>query len=296
MMKKTFTYGSGQNPIQFLNFKVFIIVFLIILALVIFFNTTTIVGAGQRVVVFNSFTGVEKSVLGEGMNLLIPFVEHPIVYDVRTHSYTMSERTDDGNIKGDDAIECLTADGQKIKLDLSVIYSLDPNNVWKLHKQIGPNYLDKIIRPIVRSVARNTVASYPVIDLYSTKRAEVQSEIEKKLKEELAKYYIVTNEVLIRNVIFSEDFAKAIEMKQVALQEAERMRYILEKEKKEKDRKIIEAEGIASAITKKGEALRRNPQLIQYEYVSKLAPNVKTIITNQNSIMNLPTELFKDTK
>jgi len=89
----------------------------------------------------------------------------------------------------------------------------------------------------------------------------VQNEIQDKVKLELAKFFINAPESLIRSVTFSEEFSKAIEQKQVALQEAERMKYILDKERSEKQRKIIEAEGEASAISKKCAALRANPQL-----------------------------------
>lgn len=273
------------------SFVMMIVIFVIIVTLM---KSILIVGAGKRVVVFNSFIGVESRALGEGIHFLVPYIQTPFIYDVRTLSYTMAEKKDEGNYQGDDSIECLTSDGQKVGLDLSLIYALIADDVWKMHQQVGPEYMNKVIRPTIRSVARNTIASYAVIELYSNKRLEVQQEIFDKVKRELAKYHITTAEVLIRNVKFSEEFSKAIEQKQVALQEAERMRYVLEKEKREKERKIIEAEGEAESIRKKAAALKANPQLIQYEYVSKIAPGVKTIITNQNSIMNLPSELFKN--
>ncbi|MFH0702120.1 MAG: prohibitin family protein [bacterium] len=265
----------------------------IFILIVILFKSVVIVDAGKRVVVFNSFTGVEKRALAEGMHFLMPFVQNPIIYDVRTHTYTMAQRADEGEIKGDDAVECLTSDGQKVKMDLSVIYNLNPEEVWQLHREIGSYYLAKIVRPTVRSITRNTVANYKVIELYSVKRQDIQDEIQSKIVKELAKYHINTSEALIRTITFSDEFAKAVEQKQVALQESERMRYILEKELQEKQRKIIEAEGEAEAIRKKAAVLKSNPQLIQYEYVSKLSPGIKTIITNQSSIMNFPADLLK---
>lgn len=253
-----------------------------------------IVNAGHRAIVFNSFIGVEKRTLGEGIHILVPGIETPTVYSVRTETYTMSARSDEGQLQGDDAIECLTSDGQKIGLDVSVIYNLIPDKLWELHKQIGPYYVDKIIRPSVRSIARNTIANYTVTELYSGDRDKLQNEISEKIKTELNKYYINSSETMIRNVIFSEEFSKAIEQKQVAMQDAERMKYVLAKENSEKQRKIIEAEGQAAAISKKGAALRANPLLIKYEYVEKITPGIKTIITNQSSILNFPGDLLKD--
>lgn len=260
--------------------------------LIILFNSLIVVGAGQRVVVFNSLTGVEKRTLGEGVHLLIPFIQHPVNYDVRTNTYTMSATSSEGEQRGDDGIDCLTKDGQKIKLDLSIVYNIIPSKAWIVHQNIGPDYVNKIIRPISRSVARNAVANYTVGEIYSVARIKIQKELEEKIRSNFDKYDIQVSEALIRTITFSEEFTKAIEQKQVALQEAERMKYVLEKEVREKQRKIIEADGDAEAIRRKGFALKSNPSLIQYEYVNKISPSIKTIITDQKSIMNLPKEFF----
>jgi len=283
--------GFGQKNMPKIPFWMIIVIFV---ALIFLSKTILVVSAGHRAIVFNSFTGVENRTLGEGLHFLVPTIQTPTTYSVRTETYTMSARDDEGQQQGNDAIECLTSDGQKIGLDISVIYNLIPEKLWELHRQIGPYYVEKIIRPTVRSIARNTIANYTVTELYSGDRAKLQDEISAKIKAELGKYYINSSESMIRNVIFSEEFSKAIEQKQVAMQEAERMKYVLEKEKRERERKIIEADGEAAAIAKKGSALRANPLLIKYEYVQKIAPGIKTIVTNQSSIFNFPNDLLKD--
>lgn len=266
--------------------------FLAIVLLVTLFKMMIVVPAGKRVVLFNVLVGVEHRTLGEGMHLVVPFVQTPVAYNVRTNTYTMSGRDAEGQLPGDDALECLTADGQKIRVDMSVIYRLNPEEVWLLHREIGPDYEDKIIRPEISSIARNTFTNYTVVDIYSHKRDRVQAEIGERLKRSLAKYHIDVDETMIRNVTFSEAFAHAIEQKQVALQEAERMRFVLDKERQEKERKIIEAQGEAEAIRQKAAVLRANPLLIQYEYVNKIAPGIKTIITDQKTLMNLPADFL----
>ena len=273
----------------------FWVIILAVIGFIFISQSILIVNAGNRAVVFNSLTGVEKRMLGEGIHFLIPGIQTSTIYNVRTQNYTMAESANEGQNQGDDAIECLTSDGQKIKLDLSVIYNLIPEKIWELHKQIGSEYLDKIIRPSVRSIARNIIANYTVTELYSGDREKLQNEISLRINKELDKYFINSNESMIRNVIFSEEFSKAIEQKQVAMQDAERMKYVLAKENSEKQRKIIEAEGQAAAISKKGAALKANPLLIRYEYVEKIAPGVKAIITNQSSILNFG-DLLKDEK
>ncbi len=266
---------------------------IIFIAIMFLSQAILVVDAGKRAIIMNRVSGMEKRVLGEGMHILIPGIQMPTTYSVRTQTYTMATGDGRNAIRSDDALVSLTSDGQKIAMDMSVRYNLMPDNVWKLHQTVGRDYEQKIIRPEVRSVARNTVAQYPVLGVYSEKRLEIQNLIQENLKKSLANYNINLSEVLIRNVKFSEEFAKAIEMKQVALQEAERMKYILEKQRQEKERKIIEAEGEAQAIREKGAALKANPLLIQYEYVQKLTPGIKTVVTDQTSIMNFPEDLLK---
>lgn len=248
-----------------------------------------IVPAGHRVVVFNNFSGVEQGALGEGMNVLIPFVQTAYPYEVRTQTYTLSSNTstDSRSVSpDDDSVTALTADGQKVKVDISVRYHLMPEDVWKLHQTVGQSYEIKIVRPEVRSVVRNTISQYNVRDVYSVKRDQIQAQIFDALVASFDKYHIAVDEVLIRNMSFSEAFANAIEQKQVALQEAQRMEYVLQKQKSEKERKIIEAQGEAEAIRIRAQALAQNPRLIQYEYVQKLAPNIKAIVADHNTIMN----------
>jgi len=280
------------NSGQFKGFSTGLIV-LIFVAIIILSKAVLIVNAGERVVIFNSFTGVEEKTLGEGMHLLVPGIQNPIRYSVRTETYTMASDEGRNQRRADEALVCLTSDGQKISIDMSVRYNLIPAKVWQLHQKVGQYYEEKIIKPEVRSVVRNTIAEFPVLEVYSEKRNEIQQKIQNSLKETLKKYDINLSEVLIRNITFSREFAKAIEEKQVAFQEAERMKYVLQKENQEAQRKEIEAQGKALAIREVGSALKANPLLIQYEYVQKVTPGIKAIITDQASIMNFPADLLK---
>ncbi len=184
-----------------------------------------------------------------------------------------------------------------------------------MHQEIGSGYDDVVVRPDVRSIARMVVSKYSVIELYSsdptqilelamakgvlsiadslaiaegkTGRQRIESEIFDELKGSFLEKYIVLDAVLLRNIKFSIDFQKAIEQKQIAEQEAQRMKYVLQKEELEAQRKIIEAQADAKSIELRGEALARNRSLITYEYVQKIAPGIKTIITDQPTLMNL---------
>ncbi len=245
------------------------------------------VPAGYRAAIFNMFEGVEHHTMGEGTHAVFPFVQSATQYDVRTQTYTMSGYHNEGDKQGDDAICCLSSDGQTVKLDVSVRYHLEPDKVWEVHQSIGQNYVDKIIRPEVQTVVRNMVAKYTVTELYSSNREKIQAMMSNDMRSSLGKYHIILDELLVRNVAFSEAFSQAIEQKQVALQEAERMKYVLLREEAEKTRKVIAATGEAEAMRKRGEALRENPQLVRYEYVQKLSPNIKVVVADQKTLVNL---------
>ena len=145
----------------------------------------------------------------------------------------------------------------------------------------------RVCAPAVRSVIRLVISEYAVMDVYSSKRAQIQDEINLKIKALVEKDGFVIDEVVLRDVRFTPEFAKAIEAKQIAQQSAEQMRYTLEKEEKEAERKVIEARGRANAIEVINRALAQNPNYIKYLYVDKLSDKISVIISDQNTIMDL---------
>lgn len=257
--------------------------FIVLILLFVSFKT---VPAGHRAVVFNNITG-GLGARGEGLTLLIPFTQSATIYDVKTVTYTMSKTPNEGQVKGDDAVQALTSDGQQVDVDISVLYHPDPARIVQLHQLIGEDYENKIVRPSSRSITRTAVSKYAVVDVYGAKRAQIQEEVTNELRPLFEKSYLILDSLLVRNVDFSAEFKKAIELKQIAQQEAERKKYELEKERIEKDRKVIAAEGDAESIRLRGDALAHNPSLIQYEYVQKITPGIQTIITDGKSILNL---------
>lgn len=269
------------------NFATMVGIIAGISVLVLLSSTVVIVSAGERAVIFDKVRGVLPETRGEGITFVVPFIQHAIHYDVKTQTYSLGGDSSDGSATtGENAIEGLTKDGQKVNVDISVRFKPQEDNVWKLHQQVGPEYMSKIVIPDVRSSIRTVIAEYNVLDVYSHKRRDIQDKMTNELQRTFKKYYLELNEVLIRNVRFSEEFQKAIEAKQVAQQDAQRMEYVLQKEKQEKQRKIIEAEGEAKSISIRGSALTANPRLIQYEYIQKLTPTIKAVITDQKSILN----------
>jgi len=270
---------------------------LILLGLVVLFFLVTgrkcfvLVGAGERAVIFNRFTGTQKTQLAEGMGWIIPWVDIPTLYNVQTQTYTMSDNPAERNSSvGDasDALTALTSDGLPVHLEIAVLYRLDPDRVWEIHSTIGPNTIeDKIVRPQSRATIREVVAQHAVTEVYSGARGQIAQEINDHLRRQFLGSHLILQEVLVKDVRFSQQFQQSIEEKQVAQQEVQRMRYVLDETDKQRKQKVIQAEGEAESIRLKAAALAENPQLVEWEYVKNLPANVKTIVTDGRTILNM---------
>jgi len=250
-------------------------------------SSVRIVPVGQALVIFNTVTRGFR-IAQQGITFVPPFISSTAKYDLRRLEYTMSGVSGEGRkAEIDDSIWSPTQEGLTVGIDLTAWHHLDPARLIHIHQRIGPDYEEKIIRPAVRSTIRLVISEYPVMDVYSAKRALIQEEINRKLKALVEKDGFVIDDVVLRDVRFSETFAKAIEAKQIAQQGAEQMRYTLEKEQREAERKVIEARGRATAIEVISKSLAQNPDYIRYLYVDKLADDVSVIVSDQSTIMDL---------
>lgn len=250
-------------------------------------SSIRVVPVGHALVIFNTITKSFR--LGrQGVTFVPPLICATQDYDLRRLEYTMSGVTGEGRKQNiDDSLWSPTKEGLQVGIDLTVWHHVDPQRVITIHQKIGPDYEEKIIRPGVRSVIRLVISEYPVMDVYSEKRAEIQDEINRKIKQLVEKDGFIIDEVVLRDVRFTPEFSKAIEAKQIAQQSAEQMKYTLEKEQKEAERKVIEARGRANAIEVINKALAQNPNYIKYLYVDKLSDKISVIVSDQNTIMDL---------
>jgi prohibitin 2 len=250
-------------------------------------TSVRVVPVGHALVVFNTVTR-NFHLARQGITFVTPFVCTTQDYDLRRLEYTMSGVSGEGRKTDiDDSLWSPTQEGLQVGVDLTVWHHLDPDRVISIHQKIGPDYEEKILRPAVRSVIRLVISEYPVMDVYSSKRQRIQDEINQAAKRLLEKDGFMIDEVVLRDVRFTTEFAKAIEAKQIAQQAAQQMQYTLEKEQKEAERKVIEARGRASAIEVINRALAQNPNYIKYLYVDKLSDKISVIVSDQNTIMDL---------
>lgn len=223
------------------------------------------------------FGKVNKTVLESGLNVINPLME-VVIFDVRTQNYTMSGVHDEGDKVGDDAIRVLSADGLEVIIDLTVLYKVIPNEAPRILREIGTDYRNTIVRPICRTKIRDNAVYYDAVALYSTKRDEFQARIFKGIEDDLKSRGLILEQLLVRNITLPASVKAAIESKINAEQEAQKMTFILQKEKQEAERKRVEAQGIADYQTILSTGL--SDKQLQYEMIKAIAtsPNAKLII------------------
>ncbi|MEI7525235.1 MAG: prohibitin family protein [Mariniphaga sp.] len=223
------------------------------------------------------FGAVNTTILESGLNVINPLVE-VVTFDVRTQNYTMSGVHDEGDKAGDDAIRVLSADGLEVIIDLTVLYKVLPNEAPRILKQIGTDYRNTIVRPICRTKIRDNAVYYDAVALYSTKRDEFQARIFKTIETDFKSRGLVLEQLLVRNITLPASVKTTIESKINAEQDAQKMTFVLQKEKQEAERKRVEAQGIADYQKILSTGL--SDKQLQYEMIKAIAtsPNAKLII------------------
>jgi len=226
------------------------------------------------------FGKVQDNILESGPHLINPLVE-VTTFSIQTQNYTMSAKSGEGQVEGDDAIRVLSSDGLEVTIDLSVLYKVTPSKAPYIVQNIGENYEDKIVRPVTRTAIRDNAVNYQAVDLYSTKRQEFQFKINKTISDNFAKNGLEVQQILVRNITLPASVRASIESKIQAEQDAQKMQFVLQKERQEADRKRVEAQGIADYQKILSTGL--SDKQLQYEAIKAqkeiaLSPNTKIII------------------
>lgn len=251
-------------------------------------SSFVVVDAGH-VGVKSLFGKVQNDVLTSGLNFVNPLVDVKKM-DTRTQTYTMSGIADESHKSGDDAIRVLTADGLEVTIDLSVLYRLVPDQSPKLVREVGLNYEDKIVRPITRTRIRDNAVYYEAVSLFSNKRDEFQNRIFKTIDDDFRKRGLFLENLLVRNITLPKPVKAAIERKIEAEQEAQKMQFVLQKEKQEAERKRVEAQGISDYQRIISESL--SDKQLQYEQIKAMrelagSQNAKIIVMPSKPGANL---------
>jgi regulator of protease activity HflC (stomatin/prohibitin superfamily) len=231
------------------------------------------------------FGKVSNNILESGLNIINPLVK-VVIFDIRTENYTMSGVTDEGSKMGDDAIRVLSADGLEVIVDLTVLYKVVPSEAPRILREVGTDYRNVLVRPICRTKIRDNAVYYDAVALYSTKRDEFQSRIFSTIESNFKERGLMLEQLLVRNLTLPASVKASIESKINAEQDAQKMTFVLQKERQEAERKRVEAQGIADYQKILSTGL--SDKLLQYEMIKAItvSPNAKLIFMTNGK--NLP--------
>ena len=243
------------------------------------------VDGGFRAVMFDRLRGVQRYVRSEGTHFRIPWLQTPHIFDVRIRPRNISSNTG-------------TKDLQVVTINLRVLSRPEEDFLPDIFSSLGLDYDERVLPSIGNEVLKAVVAQYNAESLI-TKREEVSAAVRVALTKRAAEFHIRLDDVAITDLKFGKEFTAAIESKQVAEQDAERARFLVEKSEQEKKAAIIRAEGESQAARVVSQALQYSPALVELRRIEAAKDIADTLSRSrnvtylpsggQNMLLNLPT-------
>ncbi|MCU0646247.1 MAG: prohibitin family protein [bacterium] len=275
--------GAGQ----FIRGKGKLILGLIILLLLVFFiaQSITIIQAGTVGVVKR--LGAVKQELTPGLHFILPLVDEVVLYPTIKKTYEASEIPGSSEADFPDIIiSALTADGQQIRVGITARFMIQPGKAAWILQNLGTEqeYVEKVVKTEIRGSGRRVPTRFTSYDLYTKKSYEAQQALFDEISPKFQENALILDELVLRNITFTDEYARTLEEKQIALENISTEKNKLEQEKIRKEQKIVAAEGDAKSIDIRQAALSKNPTIIQWEFVQKLAPNIQWGILPQNAV------------
>lgn len=252
--------------------KYVLLAIIVIFLIITFFNSFKTIPTGF-IGVKTRFGQVQDTMLNEGLNLKIPFIEKIVLMDCRTQKteYTM---------------EASSKDLQKISnYKIAINYNITKDTANQLYKSVGVDYKNIIVEPAIQSVMKDSVANFTAEELI-TKRSEVAQFALDKLTEKFQNSGITLTGLDILDLSFSEEFDTAVEQKQIVEQETQKAQYELEKARVENQKKIENAQADAEVMA------AQNSQITDNYLRLKEIENQKAMIEKWNG--QLPNTMLND--
>ncbi|CAI5439563.1 unnamed protein product [Caenorhabditis angaria] len=241
------------------------------------------VDGGQRAVIFDRFSGVKNEVIGEGTHFLIPWVQKHILFDIRSTPRAVSTITG-------------SKDLQNVNITLRILHRPDPSKLPNIYLNIGLDYAERVLPSITNEVLKAVVAQFDAHEMI-THRENVSQRVSVGLRERAAQFGILLDDISITHLNFGREFTEAVEMKQVAQQEAEKARYLVEKAEQMKIAAVTTAEGdaqaaklLSKAFASVGDGLVELRKIEAAEEIAERMSKNKNVVYlpgNQQTLLNI---------
>ncbi len=313
---QAFRDGGPREAYKTLGSKRIIMSFILALTITLISAALVFIEPQQVGVVVSilSRDGYREQPFRSGLHWIVPLAERVNIYPIYWQTYTMSNDPLEGEKIGDDSIAARTSDGQSVFLDTSVIYRIDSNEVIRVHIDWQDRYIEQFVRPILRGIVRTEVSQFTADEVNSSKRKILEANLDELVRNAFGDQGFILDRFLLRNIAFSQEYAKAIELKQVAEQEQTQREYEAEQMRKlaagVRDKYALEAKGKAEAILLEGEAqadviilkgkadaealrlinevIKKNPDMITFRYVDKLGQAMRAMLVPSDNPFLLP--------
>jgi len=235
------------------------------------YHSMVTVQPGHKGVIYNRLGGLaEKADLKEGLNFVIPWFQRAVVFDIRTRPQPIDTQSG-------------SKDLQMVQISLRVLFKPDPNELPFIYRRLGKDFDSRVLPSIVNEVTKAVVAQYNASELL-TKRDLVSKQIRDMLTKRSGDFKILLDDVAITHLAFSKEYTAAVEAKQVAQQDSERAKYIVDRAVQEKKSIIIKAEGEAQSAELIGNAIQNNPAFIQLRRIEAAKEIAGMVVSSANKV------------